>query len=72
MVRFQLIRDWKKSYKLYSMWVSIGIMVVSVIDVLLQAKQLGEVPKWVFYATGPGMALARVIHQFMGEPDGDE
>lgn len=64
----KLITNWKQSYKLYSMWVAMAIMFVSILDVVL--RQFGEqVPYWLFYMTGPGVAIARLVHQFLGDGD---
>lgn len=61
----KLIQDWRESYKFYSMWIALAIMAVSMIDIFLGISTNYEVPKWVFYLTGPGVAVARVVHQFM-------
>lgn len=63
----KLIEDWKKSYKFYSMWIALVIMAVSLADIFLGLVTSYEVPKWVFYLTGPGVAVARVVHQFMDD-----
>jgi len=63
----KLIRDWKQSYKFYSMWIAVAIMAVSLADIFLGMVTAHEVPKWVFYLTGPGVAIARVVHQFMDD-----
>lgn len=66
----KLITNWKQSYKLYSMWVAMAIMLVSILDVVL--RQFGEqVPYWLFYMTGPGVVIARLVHQFLGDGDDD-
>lgn len=60
----KLIKDWRESWKLATMWVALGIMVLSVLDIVLHTQ--GEaVPRWLFYVTGPGVAVARVVAQFL-------
>lgn len=63
-LKLKLIDDWRKSYKLYSMWIALAIMGLSILDVLLHQFTYTEVPRWIFYMTGPGVAIARVIQQF--------
>lgn len=59
----KLIDNWKQSYKLYSVQIALAIMLVSILDIIL--RQYGEqVPYWVFYLTGPGVAIARLVQQF--------
>lgn len=59
----KLIDNWKKSYKLYSMQIALAIMVLSILDIVL--RQYGEqVPYWIFYLTGPGVAVSRLVQQF--------
>lgn len=60
----KLIADWKKSYKLYSVQIAIAITLISVLDVLLHQFTGEVVPRWIFYLTGPGVAIARLIQQF--------
>lgn len=62
----KLIKGWKQSWKLATMWVAVGIMILSIVDILL--RQYGEqVPFWIFYVTGPGVAVARVVKQFFDD-----
>jgi len=62
----KLISNWKQSWKLATMWVAGFLMILSILDIVL--RQYGEsVPFWIFYLTGPGVAIARVVKQFIDE-----
>lgn len=69
MFNIQLISGWKKAYKLYSVQFGIFLLVLSVADILLKSQTSFEVPSWIFYLSGPGVMIARVVQQFFSEPD---
>lgn len=66
-MNINLISGWKQSYKLYSVQIAIVIMLVSILDIVLQQHFYREVPRWIFYLTGPGVAIARVVQQFLDD-----
>lgn len=66
-MNIKLIAGWQKAYKLYSVQIGILLMLVSIADIILKSQTTIQVPTWVFYLSGPGVMIARVIQQFFGE-----
>lgn len=65
-MKFRLIEGWKKSYKLYSVQISLLILVWSVVDGLLRMK--GDyLPPWFYTLSAVGLLLSRHIKQFLDE-----
>lgn len=67
----KLIANWKTSYRLYSVQIAIAIMLVSILDIVLHQFFGEAVPRWIFYLTGPGVAIARVVQQFLSTDTGN-
>ncbi|WP_186146008.1 hypothetical protein [Burkholderia gladioli] len=73
MKRIELIDDWKRAWRLYSMHASLVAVVIGIAEVSLAALHIGWMPQWVFgvltAVAGISGLVGRIVKQDPGDAD---
>jgi len=64
-MKFKLIRNWKSSYKLFSVQMSVIILIWSIVDGILRLDGMPPLPSWFYTVSAVVLIILRNVSQFL-------